>query len=78
MHGNVWEWCEEPWHDNYQGAPLDGSHWGSGDNNNDIRLLRGGSWSSNPIYCRSAARSWWTEAVRDLYVGFRVVCTQDL
>lgn len=54
MHGNVWEWCEDTWHDNYIGAPTDGSPW---INDNDKRyLLRGGSWFDSPDVCRSANR----------------------
>ncbi|WP_445252075.1 MULTISPECIES: SUMF1/EgtB/PvdO family nonheme iron enzyme [unclassified Microcoleus] len=43
MHGNVWEWCSDKWHDNYNGAPTDGSSWETGTDNN--RVLRGGSWT---------------------------------
>ncbi len=43
MHGNVWEWCEDWWHNNYQGAPADGSAWKS-DGDGRTRVLRGGSW----------------------------------
>jgi formylglycine-generating enzyme required for sulfatase activity len=43
MHGNVWEWCEDVWHDNYAGAPSDGSAWIEGDQK--FRVLRGGSWA---------------------------------
>jgi formylglycine-generating enzyme required for sulfatase activity len=54
MHGNVWEWCEDTWHDNYIGAPTDGSPW---INDIDKRyLLRGGSWFDSPDICRSANR----------------------
>ncbi len=54
MHGNVYEWCQDTWHDNYNGAPTDGSAWI--DNQNSYRLLRGGSWFNNSGYCRSANR----------------------
>ena len=57
MHGNVWEWCLDDWHDNYQGAPSDGSAW-LNENENDYhkKLVRGGSWSDIPALCRSASR----------------------
>ena len=53
MHGNVWEWCDDTWHSNYEGAPTDGSAWAGDDVS---RVLRGGSWSFNPRYLRSAIR----------------------
>lgn len=56
MHGNVWEWCQDIWHDNYEGAPTDGSAWVS-DDNKAVRVLRGGCWFRNPEQCRSANRS---------------------
>ena len=40
MHDNVWEWCEDVWHENYEGAPTDGSVWGD-DGRRDYRVLRG-------------------------------------
>jgi formylglycine-generating enzyme required for sulfatase activity len=46
LHGNVWEWCQDTWHENYKGAPTNGSAWVS-ENDNDYRVLRGGSWSGN-------------------------------
>ena len=55
MHGNVWEWCADHWHSNYQGAPTNGNAWIAGGDSNR-RLLRGGSWVSNPWSCRSADR----------------------
>jgi len=75
MHGNVWEWCQDTWHDSYKGAPSNGSAWV--DNDNQYRLLRGGSWFNYPIYCRSASRGNDFRAERDLIsygIGFRVVC----
>jgi formylglycine-generating enzyme required for sulfatase activity len=74
MHGNVWEWCGDTWHDNYQGAPKDGSAW---INDNDNPILRGGSWGNYPENCRSASRDYNPRAERDFMydpVGFRVVC----
>jgi formylglycine-generating enzyme required for sulfatase activity len=73
MHGNVWEWCLDHWHDNYQDAPIDGSAWISSDNN-ARRVLRGGSWDLNPCNCRSATRSYDTPDFRSYTFGFRVVC----
>ncbi|MBD2339844.1 SUMF1/EgtB/PvdO family nonheme iron enzyme [Calothrix sp. FACHB-156] len=81
MHGNVWEWCQDDWHSSYQGAPADGSAWF--DDKNQLyqkqgrTVLRGGSWVSIPVDCRSASRDLNHRAVRDVivnFVGFRVVC----
>ncbi|MEC4815119.1 MAG: formylglycine-generating enzyme family protein [Scytonema sp. PMC 1069.18] len=76
MHGNVWEWCADHWHESYEGAPVDGSAWLDNDNDNDnqIRMLRGGSWYSNPGLCRSAYRSDNLAGNRSLSIGFRVAC----
>jgi formylglycine-generating enzyme required for sulfatase activity/uncharacterized caspase-like protein len=73
MHGNLWEWCEDHWHQNYQGAPLDGSAWLSDDDKPD-RLLRGGFWEGSPRSCRSACRYHFTPKFRHYFIGFRVVC----
>jgi formylglycine-generating enzyme required for sulfatase activity/tRNA A-37 threonylcarbamoyl transferase component Bud32 len=70
MHGNVWEWCQDIWHDNYNGAPADGSAWETGES--DYRVLRGGSWGSNAVFCRCANRSRLTLDYRYRYCGFRV------
>ena len=55
MHGNVWEWCEDAWHEDYKGAPTDGSAWTSG-GDPGLRVLRGGSWRRSGGRCRSSAR----------------------
>jgi formylglycine-generating enzyme required for sulfatase activity len=52
MHGNVWEWCENDWHDGYEEAPTDGSAWiASTSSQNSLKVLRGGSWDGNPRDC---------------------------
>jgi formylglycine-generating enzyme required for sulfatase activity len=73
MHGNVWEWCADLWHQNYVGAPNDGSAWLK-ENDNDYHLLRGGSWDFNPGNCRSASRNYDFDDDIDYNVGFRVCC----
>jgi formylglycine-generating enzyme required for sulfatase activity/predicted Ser/Thr protein kinase len=72
MHGNVWEWCENIWHDNYNCAPTDGSTWNSGEAK-DTGVLRGGSWYSIPLNCRSANRDFSWRGFSFNHLGFRVV-----
>jgi formylglycine-generating enzyme required for sulfatase activity len=55
VHGNVWEWCEDIWHDTYNYAPTDGSAWLRGGDDH-VRVVRGGSWGSNPRVLRAANR----------------------
>jgi formylglycine-generating enzyme required for sulfatase activity len=79
MHGNVWEWCADNWHGNYEGAPEDGNAWfdeEAKDNENSMkgRLLRGGSWYGNPRFCRSADRNDGHPDGRNVDFGFRVCC----
>ena len=54
MLGNAWEWCEDSWHDNYEGAPNDGSAWISG--SSSYRVLRGGFWCGSSRACQSTSR----------------------
>ncbi len=74
MHGNVFEWCLDNWHDSYEGAPSNGSIWSVG-HENSPRVRRGGSWYYSPSYCRSAFRSFSNPDLRYFNFGFRVVCT---
>ncbi|SFD11156.1 bifunctional serine/threonine-protein kinase/formylglycine-generating enzyme family protein [Massilia yuzhufengensis] len=72
MHGNVWEWVQDVVHDNYEGAPLDGSAWEEG-GDQARRILRGGSWLYNPRYLRSALRNGFSSVLSNDIVGLRVV-----
>ncbi len=72
MHGNVWDWIADTWHDNYDHAPTDGSVWGNSDDG-EAKLLRGGAWSSNSFGCRSACRLITQPANRNIDLGLRVV-----
>ena len=80
MHGNVWEWCLDDWHTNYEGAPEDGSAWFDSEDDNlsqkqERAVLRGGSWYDYPGNCRSACRAFYgTRGNVNLNLGFRVVC----
>ena len=81
MHGNVYEWCLDDWHSNYEGAPTDGSPWFDSEDDNlyqktGTAVLRGGSWDDNSESCRSAYRDFNNRVVRDGLndEGFRVVC----
>jgi formylglycine-generating enzyme required for sulfatase activity len=70
MVGNVWAWTEDCYHDNYQGAPVDGKAWTSGDCAK--RVVRGGSWKDGPVFLRSASRVGTSTDVRIDDLGFRV------
>ena len=70
MHSNVWEWVQDSWHSNYDGAPADGSAW-EGDGSS--RVLRGGCWGSSPGDCRSAVRMGYEADVLSFGCGFRLL-----
>lgn len=71
MSGNVWEWCEDDWHDNYGGAPKNGSAWVD-DPRGGNRVRRGGSYFSQPRYCRASCRHRYDAACRNDFLGFRL------
>ncbi len=73
MSGNVNEWVEDCWHDNYYEAPTDGSAWNSGDCS--VRVARGGSFYYEPRLLRSAGREWSRSDLRSALRGFRVART---
>lgn len=70
LHGNLWEWCADSWHDNYQGAPNDGTAWMG---KSHSHVLRGGAWLFGPRSCRSACRVKADVYAKVNYIGFRVV-----
>ena len=73
MHGNVWEWVQDCYNNNYEGAPTDGSAWESG--HCFMRMVRGGDWSYPPEYLRTASRLAFNPSFRLAELGFRVVRT---
>jgi len=70
LHGNIWEWCQDGWHNNYQGPPVDGSPWLG---NNRLKVLRGGSWSNVAESCRSNCRLCNYSDYSSNNDGFRIV-----
>jgi len=72
MHGNVWEWCQDVYHNSYNGALTDGSVWERPGGN--IRIMRGGAWGYGSGFCRSAYRYGGTPEDRNNDYGFRLVC----
>jgi formylglycine-generating enzyme required for sulfatase activity len=79
MHGNVWEWCQDSWHESYEGAPQDDSAWvTSGEP--EKKVIRGGAWNSAVSTCRSASRRFGhaNKSYVTLSIGFRVVREADI
>ena len=74
MHGNVHEWCFDHWHENYQGAPTDGTAW-TDKAGSLYRVFRGGSWYNDAAFCRSANRAFVKVRYQDKGIGFRVACS---
>src|SRR5207245_1924798 len=75
VHGNVYDWVEDCWHDDYSGAPSDGSAWSS--ENCSGHVLRGGAFSRSCQTARSAARMWSGSPNRLAYMSLRVARTMD-
>ena len=72
MHGNVWEWCQDNWNNNYENLPSDGKAYLSG--KDTIKIIRGGCWFRDYRYCRSAYRGKYEPNGASHSGGFRVVC----
>lgn len=75
LHGNAWEWVADCWHEDYKGAPSNGSAWTSSCAGGDRRVLRGGGWFIIPDGTRSAFRDWGAPEGRGNYTGFRLTRT---
>jgi len=72
VHGYLWEWCADAWHDDYAAAPADGSAWTAG--GDDKRgVLRGGSWKDNAERLTSSFRRAADKSLKDDAVGLRCV-----
>jgi formylglycine-generating enzyme required for sulfatase activity len=71
MHGNVWEWVEDDWHKDYNGAPDDGRAWVD-EPRGTYRVVRGGSWGNDAENCRSATRYDDWSGNRVTIIGFRL------
>lgn len=73
MHGNVWEWCQDAWHNSYDGAPADGRAW-EADGDANLRLLRGGSCFNVPVFLRCARRDGLRRGYLYYLRGLRLSC----
>ena len=74
MHGNVWEWVQDPWHDSYESSPENSKSW---EVNGDFssRVARGGSWALTPFFLQSTGRFTRSPELLNIAIGFRVVCS---
>ncbi len=77
MHGNVWEWCQDSWHESYLNAPVEGSTWQK-DGETELRILRGGAWDSLAAESRSTERRRAASTIRLNNIGFRVVAEKEV
>lgn len=76
VHGNVWEWCQDAWDEKIYAKSPDRDPVCNNDQTSDS-VVRGGSWVSDPRYCRAAYRSRFGRGIRDYNLGFRVCFRQD-
>ncbi len=75
MHGYLWEWCSDAWHDNYEGAPTDGRSWDEG-GDASRRVLRSGSWKDKAPSLASSFRRAESRTTRDDAIGLRCVLSK--
>lgn len=76
MYGNVWEWVQDVWHPNYDGAPIDGAAWMNG-GDEELRVLRGGAWFDKSTSLQTFYRSWNTSVIHYYGAGLRVARNRD-
>ncbi|MDF5706428.1 MAG: formylglycine-generating enzyme family protein [Nostoc sp. S4] len=76
VHGNVWEWCLDHWHENYNNALNNRDTW-QDCSNNQTRVMRGGSWRNDPHLCRSSSRLQKNASEMSNHIGFRIICSLD-
>ena len=76
MHGNLWEWCADTWHEDYVGASLNAEPWVRG--GTEERVLRGGSWHDPPDLCRSSSRLKLKPTEGEDFVGVRIALSMEI